>query len=84
MTNNLYKSRSGEIKQTLLDGLTTLNAGRLSKHSTSAARWVRNQVHGNNQRKEGDGSTKMLIDDLQPILAKKPLTAISKETDNIS
>jgi hypothetical protein len=36
-------------------------------------------VHGNNQRKEGDGSTKMLIDDLQPILAKKPLTAISKE-----
>ncbi len=36
--------------------------------------WVRNQVHGNNQRKEGDESTKMLIDDLQKLLVESPIT----------
>lgn len=41
--------------------------------------WTRNQVHGNNQRKEGDESTKMLIDDLQVLLTSATLTATSKE-----
>jgi hypothetical protein len=36
--------------------------------------WVRRQVHGNNLRKEGDESTKMLIDDLQKILTEKSLS----------
>lgn len=41
--------------------------------------WTRNQVHGNNQRKEGDESTKMLIDDLQVLLTPATLTTASKE-----
>lgn len=36
--------------------------------------WVRRQVHGNNVRKEGDESTKMLIDDLQSLLLEVTLT----------
>lgn len=36
--------------------------------------WARRQCHGNNQKREGDESTKMLIDDLQPILVEVPLT----------
>jgi hypothetical protein len=42
--------------------------------------WVRRQVHGNNMRKEGDESSKVLIDDLQPLLAEAPLTLEKKET----
>lgn len=36
--------------------------------------WVRRQVHGNNLRKEGDESTKMLIDDLQLLLTEANVT----------
>lgn len=41
--------------------------------------WVRKQVHGNNQRKEGDESTKMLIDDLQLLLKEVDITATEKD-----
>ncbi len=41
--------------------------------------WVRSQVHGNNLRKEGDESTKMLIDDLQKLLTNEPLPVTSKD-----
>lgn len=41
--------------------------------------WVRRQVHGNNMRKEGDESSKMLIDDLQILLTEKALTGTQKE-----
>lgn len=41
--------------------------------------WVRRQVHGNNQRKEGDESTKMLIDDLQLLLVQVNLTGTKKD-----
>ena len=40
--------------------------------------WVRRQVHGNNIRKEGDESTKMLIDDLQRLLVE----SLINTTDN--
>lgn len=36
--------------------------------------FVRRQVHGVNQTKEGDESTKVLIDDLQCLLTEQPLT----------
>jgi hypothetical protein len=36
--------------------------------------FVRRQVHGVNQTKEGDESTKVLIDDLQCLLHEEPLT----------
>lgn len=36
--------------------------------------WVRRQVHGNNPQREGDESTKMLIDDLQRLLKEEKMT----------
>lgn len=41
--------------------------------------WVRRQVHGNNLRKEGDESTKMLIDDLQLLLVEQNLTGTMQD-----
>jgi hypothetical protein len=38
--------------------------------------WVRRQVHGNNLRKEGDESTKMLIDDLQRLLVDTGIDSV--------
>lgn len=35
---------------------------------------VRRQIHGNNQRQEGDESTKMMIDDMQRILIETNMT----------
>lgn len=37
--------------------------------------FVRNQIHGNNQHKEGDESSKVLIDDIQRLLTTQILTA---------
>ena len=44
--------------------------------------FVRNQVHGNNQRREGDGSTTLLIDDVQNLLVDKQLSSTAKEVYN--
>jgi hypothetical protein len=81
MTNNLLqikiKERLNKLSSMDYDNIECWQI--VEAFNKAQLEWVRNQVHGNNQRKEGDGSTKMLIDDLQPILAKKPLTAISKE-----
>lgn len=44
--------------------------------------FVRNQVHGNNQRREGDGATTMIIDDLQNLLVDKRLSSVVKEIYN--
>ena len=44
--------------------------------------FVRNQVHGNNQRREGDGSTTMLIDDVQNLLVDKQLSSTEKDIYN--
>ena len=43
--------------------------------------FCRNQIHGNNQRQEGDESTKMLIDDMQILLVNEaiPMTYVSQE-----
>lgn len=41
--------------------------------------WVRRQVHGNNLRKEGDESTKMMIDDLQVLLTEQLLTGTTQD-----
>ena len=46
--------------------------------------FCRNQIHGNNQRKEGDESTKMLIDDMQLLLTEfkmNNLTPFQKYTE---
>jgi len=40
--------------------------------------WVRRQVHGNNLRKEGDESTKMLIDDLQILLVEQNIAGTNQ------
>lgn len=45
----------------------------------SQTEWVRRQVHGNNLRKEGDESTKMLIDDLQRLIVEENITSISSD-----
>jgi hypothetical protein len=37
--------------------------------------WIRRQVHGHNQSKEGDESTKMNIDDIQILITELQLTA---------
>lgn len=42
--------------------------------------WTRRQVHGNNLRKEGDESTKMLIDDLQILLVEQNVTGTKRTT----
>ena len=36
--------------------------------------FCRKQIHGNNQKQEGDESSKMLIDDMQKLLNETPLT----------
>lgn len=41
--------------------------------------WVRKQIHGNNQRKEGDESTKVLIDDLQKLLVEQNLVLTTQD-----
>lgn len=38
--------------------------------------WVRRQLHGGNQSREGDEETKRRIDDLQILLKDKPLSSI--------
>lgn len=42
--------------------------------------WVRSQISGYNQRREGDESSKMLIDDLQILLKEKKLSHTEHET----
>lgn len=41
--------------------------------------WVRRQVHGNNATREGDESTKVLIDDLQRLLTEVVQPGVQKE-----
>ena len=41
--------------------------------------WVRRQVHGNNIRKEGDESSKMMIDDLQVLLTEHDFTGVNRD-----
>lgn len=41
--------------------------------------WVRRQVHGNNALREGDESSKMLIDDLQKLLTDVALPGTQRE-----
>jgi hypothetical protein len=41
--------------------------------------WVRRQVHGNNATREGDESSKMLIDDLQRLLTDVAHPGVQKE-----
>ncbi len=41
--------------------------------------WVRRQVHGNNQKQEGDEETRMRLDDLQNLLKSANLSGKEKE-----
>jgi hypothetical protein len=41
--------------------------------------WVRRQIDGLNQKREGDESTKMRIDDLQNLLVETPMTGSSQK-----
>lgn len=42
--------------------------------------FCRRQIFGNNQRNEGDESTKMIIDDMQRLLTESPIALSSAET----
>lgn len=46
----------------------------LEAFNKAQVEWVRRQVHGNNMHKEGDESSKVLIDDLQRLLTESNMT----------
>jgi hypothetical protein len=81
MNNNVLQIK---IKQRL-NKLASLNYDNLECWHIAEAfnkaqiEWVRRQVHGNNVRKEGDESTKMLIDDLQVLLVEQLLNGTMSE-----
>ena len=81
MDNNLLQIK---VKQRL-NKLASLDYDNLECWQIAEAfnkaqiEWVRRQVHGNNLRKEGDESTKMLIDDLQKLLVETAVTVADNE-----
>lgn len=77
MNNNLVKikieQRLNKLSSSDFDNITCWQmAEAINKAQIEL---VRNQVHGNNLRREGDESTKVLIDDLQKILTFRNLTS---------
>jgi hypothetical protein len=50
----------------------------LEAFNKAQVEWVRRQVHGNNLHKEGDESSKVLIDDLQRLLSEQNMTFENK------
>lgn len=50
----------------------------LEAFNKAQVEWVRRQVHGNNLHKEGDESSKVLIDDLQRLLTEQNMTFENK------
>ncbi len=76
MNNNLlqikFKERLNKISSLDYDNIECWQIAEA--FNKAQLEWVRKQVHGNNQRKEGDESTKMLIDDLQKLLVEQNLT----------
>jgi hypothetical protein len=81
MDNNLLQIK---VKQRL-NKLASQDYGNIEcwqiaeAFNKSQIEWVRRQVHGNNPRKEGDESTKMLIDDLQKLLFEKAVAVINSK-----
>ncbi|MGI9143619.1 MAG: hypothetical protein ACR2IJ_10575 [Fluviibacter sp.] len=51
----------------------------LEAFNKAQVEWVRRQVHGNNLHKEGDESSKVLIDDLQRLLTEQNMTFENKD-----
>lgn len=51
----------------------------LEAFNKAQVEWVRRQVHGNNLHKEGDESSKVLIDDLQRLLTEQVMTFTQKD-----
>ena len=77
MNNNLLQIK---IKQRLnklsSDDYDSIEAWQMIEAFNKAQlEFCRKQIHGNNQRREGDESTKMLIDDMQILLTSSALTA---------
>lgn len=76
MNNNLLQIK---IKERL-NKLSSLDYDNLECWQIAEAfnkaqiEWVRKQAHGNNIHKEGDESSKMLIDDLQKLLVESNIT----------
>ena len=73
MDNNLlqikFKQRLNKLSSMDYDNIESWQIAEA--FNKAQIEWVRKQVHGNNQRKEGDESTKMAIDDLQLLLTTK-------------
>lgn len=80
MNNNLLQIK---IKERL-NKLASLDYDNLEcwqiveAYNKAQLEWVRRQVHGNNLRREGDESTKMLIDDLQILLVEQPIAGTNQ------
>lgn len=77
MNNNLLqlkvKERLNKIDSNDYDNIEPWKI--IEAFNKSQLEWVRRQVFGNNQHKEGDESSKMLIDDLQPLINNKKLSS---------
>jgi len=77
MTNNLLqikiKERLNKLASLDYDNIECWQV--IEAFNKAQLEWVRRQVHGANQFKEGDEGSKMNIDDIQILITPTPLTA---------
>lgn len=72
MTNNAFQIKVKErLNKLSSHDYSSIQCWQIAEAANKAQlEFVRRQIHGNNQRKEGDESTKVLIDDLQILLVE--------------